>query len=201
MKANPPTPLKIGFDLDGVLLYNPTRTVRPLVAFVKKRMLRKKQTKFFYPHTKAQQAIFRLFHLSSFMTAPGLDIIRDLVAQEKIEAYLITARFAYLKNDLDKWLQKVNGDALFKEVYYNKRNQQPHVYKAHMIEKLQLDIYMEDNWDIVEHVSTSKHLSHCRVYWITNLIDRCFIRYPFSYLTLKQALQALQSSLDHRKLS
>lgn len=196
MKSPATTPIRIGFDLDGVLLYNPARTARPLIAFVKKRLLRKKQTKFFYPHTKWQQALFRLFHLSSFMTAPGLDSIRDLVAQDKIEAYLITARFAYLKKDLDAWLRKVNGETIFKEVYYNKRNQQPHVYKAHMIEKLQLDVYMEDNWDIVEHISLHKHLNHCRVYWITNLIDRYFIHYPFTYLTLKQALQALKASLD-----
>lgn len=195
MKSPSKKTLKIGFDLDGVLLYNPTRTVRPLVAFVKKKILHKKQTKFFYPHTKFQQAIFRIFHFSSFMTAPGFESIRDLVAQEKIEAYLITARFAYLKKDLDKWLQKVNGDTIFKAVYYNKRNQQPHVYKAHMIEKLQLDVYMEDNWDIVEHVSKNKHLEHCRVYWITNLIDRHFIHYPFTFLTLKQALHALKTSL------
>jgi hypothetical protein len=195
MKKTRNAPIKIGFDLDGVLLYNPTRTLRPIVAYIKQNILQKKQTKFFYPQTKLQQAIFRLFHFSSFMTAPGFEIIRELVAQEKIEAYLVTARFAYLKKDLDTWLQKVNGDVLFKGVYYNKRNQQPHIYKSHMIEKLHLDIFVEDNWDIVKHISTNKTVHHCRVYWITNLIDRRFINYPFTYLTLKQALTYLQTSL------
>jgi len=48
----PKRPLRVGFDLDGVLLYNPARIARPLVAFVKKHFLKKRTKLFLYPKIK-----------------------------------------------------------------------------------------------------------------------------------------------------
>jgi hypothetical protein len=187
-----PEPLKIGIDLDGVILYNPARLIRPVVSGFKKLVLKRGKTKFFIPKKPIHQWLFRLFHKSSIFVAPGLDTLQDLTANRKVSAYLITARFAFLKKDLDKWLVKINSDSLFQKCFYNEHDQQPHQYKAALIKKLNLDVFIEDNWDIVKFLEELriKGEHHARVYWIYNLFDKR-IPYNHKYPSLKEALKHL----------
>lgn len=192
MKPSASSPLIVGFDLDGVLLYNPVRIFRPIIAFVKKKFLKKNKTSFYYPKGKFQKVLFRLFHKSSFMTSPGIDIIRNLVNQGQIKAYIITARFDYLKPDLDKWLEKIKADEIFTACYHNAKDEQPHEFKLRMVKKLNLDVFVEDNWDIVKHLNQLNQdvvsVKPLKVFWITNIIDMHKIDYPFKYIALKDAL-------------
>lgn len=181
------TPVKIGFDLDGVILYNPVRIGRPLVTGFKRLILKKTKTNFTIPHTPLQKKVWTLLHKTSFIVAPGFTDLKQLVAEEKIEAYLITARFDFLKPDLDRWLQKINADQIFKAVYFNQKNEQPHLYKQKTIKKLNLDYFIEDNWDIVKNLAVDPTLKQTKIYWIYNLFDRR-IPYPLKFPTLKQAL-------------
>jgi len=75
------TPLKIGFDLDGVLLYNPARIFR-LATIVAKSILRqKKQTKteFYYPKTEFEKILWNIVHWSSLYIADGYEIVSAYV--------------------------------------------------------------------------------------------------------------------------
>lgn len=190
-------PLKVGFDLDGVLLYNPARIIRPVVKKFKRRFIKKRSDKFFVPKGPLQEKMWQLFHKSSFIVAPGFEEIRELVEQGKIEAYLITARFDHLKPDLDRWVKKMGGEKIFKQVYHNRLNQQPHLYKAEMVNKLKLDLFVEDNWDIVRHLrELRKQKEHStRVFWITNLFDKK-IDYKDKHLTLKSALAGIKDAVN-----
>ena len=192
-------PLKVGFDLDGVILYNPIRIFRPLVTGFKRLILHKSKTKFFIPQTPFQRQVFRLLHKTSFIVAPGLSDIRDLVKAGTIEAYLITGRFNFLKSDLDRWLKKIKADEYFTGIYHNAQNQQPHLFKEERLKTLGLDIFIEDNWDIVKHLATEK--IHGRLptdtYWIYNLFDRR-INYPHKYPMLKQAVNSIKKQLSAR---
>lgn len=42
-------PLKVGFDLDGVILYNPVRVLRPFSAFTSKLLFHKKKHPSIFP--------------------------------------------------------------------------------------------------------------------------------------------------------
>lgn len=193
------TPLKVGFDLDGVLLYNPARTIRPVVTFVKRRIFKRHKTTFYFPKGRWRQALFRLFHKTSFMTAPGLETLRILTREGKIEAYLITARFDFLKKDLDHWLNKINADEIFTGIYHNANNEQPHQFKQKMLQKLNLDLYVEDNWDIVRHLAQSSPQSTTKatqIVWISNLLDMHRIDYPYKFLTLRDAVYHIIRQLN-----
>ena len=101
--------LKVGFDLDGVILYNQARIIRPIVCLLKKKhLLKRKQLQFFVPKTKLQEFMWYLFHKSSIFAAPGLNEVRQLVKAGKIEAYIVTGRFSHLKNDFERWQKKIN---------------------------------------------------------------------------------------------
>lgn len=185
-------PIRVGFDLDGVLLYNPIRIYRPAVAFVKRSILKRKKTRFFVPTSPLQQWIFTQMHKTSFLIAPGFDRIKQLADAGVIEPYLVTARFAFLKSDLDHWLKKMKADTVFKACYYNVNNEQPHLFKARMIQELDLEMFVEDNWDIVERINrivrTQKQNFVC--WWVSNIMDSG-IAYPHKTLSLNQAIDGI----------
>ncbi len=182
-------PLRVGFDLDGVLLYNPARIVRPIISWVKRTFLHKRKLSFYYPKTHAEKIMWKLFHYSSIYNAPGLDEIRRLVKEGKIEAYLITARFGFLGNSVLRWVKYNNLTNTFKEVYYNKNDEQPHLFKERMINKLKLDAYIEDNFDIVTHISKT---TPAHIMWIYNILDRSAL-FPHKFPHLDHALKHMVS--------
>jgi hypothetical protein len=193
MKAQ--VPLKVGFDLDGVILYNPARVVRPLIAAYKRHILRQTpRTKFRIPKHQWERTVLAFLHKSSLFLAPGIEDIRQLVKEGKIEAYLITARFSFLKPDFDKWLHKMKAQEIFKAIHLNENDEQPHLYKAKLVNQYDLDVFVDDNWDIVNHLH--KNAAGKRtIYWIYNLLDKK-MSYPHKHPTLKSMLQALRQHHD-----
>ena len=188
--------LSIGFDLDGVLLYNPARIVRPIISFIKKFFIKKKGLSFYSPHTFWEKQLWRLFHKSSIFIAPGLDDIKKLIRTKKIKAYIITARYSYLKNDLKKWLKKMKINQSFSGIYYNQKDEQPHLFKEKMIRKLKLDLYIEDNWDIVKYLESKVKSQKLKVFWIYNLLDRN-INYKYKFPSLKNVIKYLTLATSH----
>ncbi len=184
-------PLKVGFDLDGVLLYNPTRVVRPLIVLFKHAFIKKREKKFTIPKSRPAKFIWKLAHYSSFATAGGLDDIERLVRAGKIEAHIVTARFDFLENDFKRKLKTLNKNGIFESAHFNKKNEQPHLFKERMIQELKLDAFIEDNYDIVSYLS-KKHST--KVLWIYNILDRN-INHPYKFPDLKHAVARLKKSL------
>ena len=71
--------IRVGFDMDGVLLYNPFRIGRPIIAFIKKYFLKRKTTKFYLPRPGLESFIWTVMHKSSYFIAPGLDDIKEMI--------------------------------------------------------------------------------------------------------------------------
>ena len=57
-----------------------------------------------------------------------------------------------------------------------------------MIKKLNLDIYVEDNWDIVRKIKDQK--SKIKILWIYNILDRN-IKYKHKFSSLKKVIDHL----------
>lgn len=184
--------LKVGFDLDGVLLYNPARIARPIIVFLKKLIIPKEKNKFHLPKTGLQKFIWLLLHKTSFIVAPGYSEIKNLVIQKKIKVYIISARYEALKTDFNYWLNKLDAKKYFSSCHYNNNDEQPHLFKEKTIKQLDLDIFVEDNWDIVNHLAKK---SKTKVFWIYNLLDRK-IKYPYKYPSLNKAVLNIKKILS-----
>lgn len=181
--------LRVGFDLDGVLLYNPLRITRPIISIAKKLFFKKQSLHFYSPQTDWEKQLWKLFHKSSIFIAPGLNDIKQLIKDKKIKAYIVTARYSYLKNDLEKWLKKMKVNRYFSGIYYNQKDEQPHLFKKRMIKKLKLDIFVEDNLDIVSYLN-----SELEIYWIYNMFDRnCF--YLNKFPNLKSVVKKIKEKI------
>lgn len=205
--------LRVGFDFDGVLVYNPLRVLRPFVALFKRIVLGKRKLKFYYPHTRWEKWFWALAHETSIFPAVGFNDLRRLIIQGKIEAFVITARYAYLEKSFWRWLKKNRADKLFSGYYLNKKNEQPHIFKEKIIKKLQLDYYIDDNWDIVNYLNSrlgnsgsrlrykarferrtlnfERGQAACEIHWIYNIFDR-HISYRHKHPYLKRFLQYIE---------
>lgn len=178
--------LKVGFDLDGVLLYNPARIARPIIVFLKKIFLKKEVNKFHYPQTKIQKLIWLMFHKVVFGPALGYNELKKLTKSKKIKAYIITGRNESLKDDFNQWMIKLEANKYFSGSYFNDKNEQPYLFKEKMIKKLKLDIYIEDNWDIVSYLNQKS-----KIFWIYNILDRN-IKYKHKFSSLEKVIQKLK---------
>ncbi len=180
-------PLRVGFDLDGVILYNPARVVRPLISLVKRLFLSKRKLAFYYPHSPIEKWMWKLFHLSSIYIAPGMDDIKVLVKEKKIKAYIVTARYGFLGDDFKKWVKKNEIALVFDGVYYNKDDEQPHMFKERMVKKLNLDVYVEDNYDVVRYLALK---NKTKIIWIYNMFD-FYLHQEYKFPSLKKAVRSL----------
>lgn len=185
--------IRVGLDFDGVVAYNPFRIVRAPISLVKRNLLGIKKLSFIYPRRKWQQIIWTILHESSVYPAKGVDYLRILVQDKAIEAHIITARYSFLDNHLYKWLDKYRLRKLFKTINLNKNDEQPHLFKEKLIKKYDLDIFVEDNLDIVKYLHGK---GKTKIYWIYNILDR---NYPhpkkFPYLG-----KALEDILNRSKI-
>jgi hypothetical protein len=189
--------LRVGFDLDGVLLYNPARIVRPIIALMKKKkvLIDRNELEFYVPKPGLGQFFWELLHKSSMWVAPGFEQIEELKNQKLIEPYLITGRFGHLKKDYLKWKQKMGAQQLFASCYMNGRNEQPHLFKERMIKELKLDVFIEDNWDIVQYLDQAfsqkkAGQNSVKIIWLSNALD-FRIDYHAKANNLKQALSLI----------
>lgn len=184
--------LKVGFDMDGVILKNPIRFIRPIAKImkpVKALVFKQNRESFYFPSSPFEKWLFSLLHLSSFMVDSGISEIEDLVKSNKIEAYIVSGRYSFLKGGFDYWVKKSNSKNIFKGCFQNDKDLQPNLFKANMIKKLGLDIYVEDNWDIVNKLKIQN--PKVKVLWITNWLDK-FIAYPYKFSSLKKSCQFLK---------
>lgn len=181
--------LRVGFDLDGVILYNPARTIRRPVSIVKRMFMPKELGHFYYPKSKHLQTLNRLLHKSSFMVAPGFQDIIDLAKKGHIEPYIITARWSFLKDDFEAWMKKLHVPVHFKSYHLNEKNEQPHKFKERMIKELKLDVFVEDNLDIVQHLDKETDV---HVIWIYNIFDH-FVKRDKRFPTLKKAVAYIKA--------
>lgn len=179
--------IKVGLDFDGVVAYNPFRIIRPMVSFFKRKILKEKKLRFWYPKKRWQQIFWIILHESSLFPAMGTDFLKKLVKEGQIEAHLVTARYSFLDEHLYRWLEKYKLRKIFKTIHTNKKDEQPHLFKERVIESLELDYFIEDNWDIVKYLSKKQKT---KIYWIYNLLDR-WTNYPDKFPYLEKALEKI----------
>lgn len=179
--------LRVGFDFDGVIAYNPFRVIRAPVSKVKREIFGVKKLTFWYPKHPWQQLFWKLLHESSVFPARGTTLLRQLVKEKHIEAHLITARYSFLEDNLYQWLDRYHLRDVFTSITLNAQNAQPHVFKETVINKKKLDAFVEDNLDIVSHLHGK---STTKIFWIYNIVDRAH-PHPLKFPYLEKALTTL----------
>lgn|SRR3989344_1872251 len=179
--------VRIGLDFDGVVAYNPFRIIRAPIKWFKREVLGINRLSFFVPKNAWQKIMWVVVHESSVFPSQGVEMLKNRVDGLKVEFHLITGRYGFLEHNLRTWLTRNKLEKCFKSININEHGEQPHVFKEQMVGKLGLDVYIEDNLDIVMYL---QKLKRCRVMWVYNMLDRNK-NYTDKYPHLKAALTAL----------
>ncbi|MEI7652815.1 MAG: hypothetical protein WCJ70_00865 [bacterium] len=187
-------PLRVGFDLDGVLLYNPFCSLRPVTHALSHLRTKSKSPSFYVPKHALTKFVWKLIHYTSIYPAVSMDSFHEFCNKNGIESYVVTARFRCLEGLFERWKAKYHADAVFKACFQNLRDEQPHLFKAQKINELQLDYYVEDNWSIVQHLNSH---TKAKIFWVANPLDKSLISYSHRFDDLQSALEAIVRDSSH----
>ena len=180
--------IRVGFDFDGVIFYNFTKIFRPFVYIVKKYLFGIEKTKFYIPKNSFLQKIGYALHRTSYKPNIGFQRFLNLTKNPKYEVYVITARPSFMKNNIYDELKPYDIKGV-KKIIQNKQDAQPHIYKEKLVNELKLDYFVEDNWDIVEHLNKT---TKAKTIWIYNLADNLFINYKLKAKDLNEAIKFIK---------
>ncbi len=185
-----PRLMKIGFDLDGVIYSNPLGVVRPVLKFLRQRILKKQSTGSYTPQTKMELFINYFYIKLSLITMRGYKDILKLIDDGKIEAYIVTSRHSAYEKEFNKSVKKLNQKNHFKQAVFNIKDLKPYEFKINSIKDLELDIYVEDNFDVVTELAK---VFPDKIVWITNPVDKN-LDYKLKFSNLKQFAKWLETA-------
>jgi hypothetical protein len=145
--------IKIGFDLDGVIIgkpfFVPQYLMEALVRSKKNDIL-----EYRYPSSKFERLVRYLSH-HPILRPPireNITLIRELSKSKKYQLYAISSRYCFLEERTKQWFRFYKLRKFFKEIYINIENEQPHLYKERMIKKLKLNALIDDDKPLLEYL-------------------------------------------------
>lgn len=155
--------MNIGFDFDKVFIdYPPFIPDYFFDRFYKKKT---KKTLLYRLPSKPEQLFRRLTHLSFLrpVITENLLFLKKL-AKKHHHLYLVSSRFSFLKQATTQIVKRHHFDTLFDGLYFNFKDEQPHLFKTRMIKKLKLDMYIDDDLALLQYVA--KKNTTIKLYWL-----------------------------------
>ena len=157
--------LRIGFDLDGVIVGKPFF----VPGFLMEALIRdssKKALSYRFPENKFEQWARMMSHhpILRPMIDKNIKLIRELYKSRNYEVYAVSSRYSFLESRTKEWFEYNKLNSLFKEIYINNNNEQPHLYKKRMIEKLKLNVFIDDDIPLLEYLK--KHTSGVELLYV-----------------------------------
>ncbi len=159
--------MNIGFDLDKVFIDYPPFVPAGLIDKLYKK--RDNGALYYRIPSIPEKIIRRASHIRFFRPAikENLEFLNN-IPKTGNKFYLISSRFSFLQNPTKNLIKKHNLDHLFDEMYFNFENKQPHVFKNDIIEKLNLDMYVDDDLSLIKHVAQKNPQTN--FFWLNNTI-------------------------------
>jgi glycosyltransferase involved in cell wall biosynthesis/uncharacterized HAD superfamily protein len=146
--------IKIGFDLDGVIVGKPPLVPKGLIEFLTKKPANS-SLHFRFPKSLFEQYVRKFSHFYLFRPPlqQNINFIKKLNSK-KHELYVISGRYSFLTVETDRWLKKRGLGNFFKAVFINLGNEQPHLFKERIIKELNLDYFFEDDEEVVNYLKS-----------------------------------------------
>lgn len=178
--------MRIGFDLDKVFIDHPHYIPDTFIS----NLYRKSHTKtLIYRIPSKPEQILRLithYHFFRPVLAKNIAFLEKLNITKTNVCFLISGRFGFLEKPTKKFTQTHHFDTLFKEMYFNFKNEQPHLFKKQMISKLDLEKYVDDDLELLHYLSNQ--LPSVMFYWLNNDIKRQIQKNMYAISSLEQIL-------------
>lgn len=161
--------MNIGFDLDKIFVDYPPLVPDKLID----RLYKKKSNgilEYRFP-SQLEQRLRQFSHQPLFRPTIKKNIEHlKKIDKEGNKLFLISSRFGFLKPQTERLIKKLEFDKVFDGIYFNYSNEQPHIFKSNLIQKLKLDIYIDDDFALLKY--TAKHNKKTMFYWLNKHVKR-----------------------------
>jgi hypothetical protein len=155
--------MNIGFDLDKIFVDYP-----PLIPDTLINKLYKKKDNgilLYRIPSRPEQVLRRLSHLPLLRPTIKKNIrFLQSISKSKHKLYLISSRFSFLEKPTSKLMEKQGFDKIFDGMYFNFQNKQPHEFKDEVLQKLHIDLYVDDDLSLLKHVA--KKNKNTKFFWL-----------------------------------
>lgn len=145
--------IKIAFDLDGVIIDKPPLIPKKLLEWLF-RGGKKDGLYYRFPKSKIEQRIRKISHYYLFRPPikENIKFIKDLARDKRYELYIVSGRYSFLKDETEKWLKKRKIEGIFKKVFINLSDDQPHLFKEKKLKEIGAKIFVDDDEMVVDYL-------------------------------------------------
>lgn len=161
--------MKIGFDLDNVFINTPPFIPKTIIT---KLYMKKYNGTLVYRIPSRKEQLFRLaFHHPLFRPPikKNLAVLKTIRKDEHL-LYLISSRYDFLRSMTDRIIKKHQLDAVFRELFFNYENKQPHVFKNQIINNLKLDAFVDDDLYLLKYIAGKNN--KIKLYWFNDKLNK-----------------------------
>jgi hypothetical protein len=162
--------MNIGFDLDNVFISLPPFVPSKIIDFFYKGKVNH-ELRYRIP-SRFEQIVRVISHHPIFRPSinQNLDYLRDLSKTKNNKYYLVSSRFSFLKNRTNDLIKHHQLDKIFTAMYFNYFNDQPHEFKNKMIKKLNLDIFVDDDLQLLEYLADKNPKT--KFFWLNRELSK-----------------------------
>ncbi|MDO8570411.1 MAG: hypothetical protein Q7R97_02400 [Candidatus Daviesbacteria bacterium] len=157
--------MKIGFDLDRIFIDFPPFVPPRLIDWLYKRSLREifslkdhcqKDLAYSIPKSPVSKLVRRTSHISPLRPPikKNIKILSQILLNPTLNLYLISSRYQFLEKLTYKLLHKYDLMTPFAKIFLNTSNEQPHLFKEKILKKLNLDLFIDDDLDLLRYLQT-----------------------------------------------
>lgn len=155
--------MNIGFDLDKVFINYP-----PFMpdSVIEKLYKKKSNGTLLYRIPGKTEQIIRYVSHHPLLRPPiksNLEFLEEFAKTDN-NLFLISSRFGFLEQRTNDLIQRYGLDKLFKGLYFNYGNKQPHLFKENVLKELKIQKYVDDDFALIKYLA--EHNEHVRFYWL-----------------------------------
>jgi hypothetical protein len=177
--------MNVGFDLDKIFINTPPFIPSKIIDFFYKE---KVDHKLRYRIPSRPEQILRIISHYPLFRQPiveNVNFIKNLASANKNKYYLISSRFGFLKRT-ENLIKKYSFDKIFNAMYFNYNNKQPHEFKNEILKKLKLDMYADDDLQLLEYLTDKNPKT--KFFWLNGKVSKPLKKNLFAIKYLSEML-------------
>jgi hypothetical protein len=190
--------MNIGFDLDKVFINTPPFIPKAII----EKLYKKKDNGILLYRMpgKPEQIIRKISHLPLLRPAmkENLEFLQS-ISRDKYKLYLISSRFKFLESSTSRIIKKYKFEKIFKAMFFNYSNEQPHIFKNRIIRNLKLDYYIDDDLSLLNYVAANN--KNTKFFWLTEGSDEQTPNNINAISSLQEIFNVRKNRLPVTKLS
>lgn len=179
--------MNIGFDLDKIFINTPPFVPGKIIDWLYKG---KPNGTLKYRMPSRAEQIIRLFSHYPLFRPPiteNINYVKNLALVNTNKYYLISSRFSFLKKRTDDLIKRYRFDKIFNAMYFNYANNQPHKFKDGIIKKLSLDMYIDDDLQLLEYLIDKN--PETKFFWLNNKVSKPMGKNLFAIKNISEMFQ------------